>query len=144
MNDKENVPILGPTVNITSTSTADNIHTQGNVISSSSDQSVDKSENEVSSPATSQRIKSYFCSDTVFNLSKKVLNETEIKVLVKGLGFIPTPNIINEENLRGDFGEFARKMRCKWYFRDKPSPDFSKVPAFRPKSSWTSLCRIVP
>ena len=23
-----------------------------------------------------------------------------------------------------------------WYFRDEPSPNFSEVPAFRPKSNW--------
>ena len=27
-------------------------------------------------------------------------------------------------------------MRCKWYFRDEPSNDFSEIPAFRPKSTW--------
>ena len=30
------------------------------------------------------RMKGYFCSDTVFNFSKKVLTEDEIKVLEKG------------------------------------------------------------
>ena len=42
-----------------------------------------------------------------------MLNEIEIKVLEKGLGFVPIPNIINEKDLRRDFGEFSRKMRCK-------------------------------
>ena len=91
---------------------------------------------EVSPPVTSKRIKGYFCSENVFNLSKKVLNEIEIKVLEKGLGFVPTPNIINEEDLRRDFGEFSRKMRCKWYFRDEPYHNFREVPVFRPKSNW--------
>ena len=27
-------------------------------------------------------------------------------------------------------------MRCRWYFRNEPSDDFSNVPAFRPKSHW--------
>ena len=53
----------------------------------------------------------------------------------KGFSFVPTPNIINEEDLRSYFGEFSRKMRCKWFFRDKPSSDFSEFPAFRPKSN---------
>ena len=52
----------------------------------------------------------------------------------KGLGFAPAPNIINSEDLRRNFGEFNRKMRCKWYFRDEPLPNFSDV--FRPKSNW--------
>ena len=59
-----------------------------------------------------------------------MLNKIEIKVLEKGLCFLPTPNIINEGNLRKYFGEFSRKMRCKWYFRDEKSPNFSEVLAF--------------
>ena len=35
------------------------------------------------------RLKGYFCSETVFNLSKKVLTEAEIKVLEKGLDYAP-------------------------------------------------------
>ena len=31
----------------------------------------------------------YFCSDTVFNLSKKVLSDAEIKVLEKRLDYAP-------------------------------------------------------
>ena len=65
-----------------------------------------------------------------------MFNEIEIKILEKGLGFVLTPNIINEEDLRRDFGEFSRKMRCKWYFRDEPSPNFRGVLALRPKSNW--------
>ena len=33
------------------------------------------------------RLKGCFCSETVFNLSKKVLTEAEIKVLGKGLDY---------------------------------------------------------
>ena len=61
---------------------------------------------------------------------------TEIMVLSKGLSFVPTPSTINEVELRNDFEEFARKMRCKWYFRDDVSNDFSNVPVFRKKSEW--------
>ena len=93
-------------------------------------------EEEVQSPITSRRLKDYFCSDTVFNLGKKVLTETEIGVLKRGLGFVPTPNLIDEENLRRDFDDFSRKMRCKWYFRNELSDYFSEVPAFKPKSLW--------
>ena len=35
------------------------------------------------------RMSGYFCWDTVFNLSYRVLNETEIKVLEEGLDFAP-------------------------------------------------------
>ena len=87
-------------------------------------------------PASNERIKGYFCSDTVFNLSNKVLSQTEISVLEKGLGFVPKLNMIYEADLRRDFNKFSRKMRCKWYFRNDPSEEFSEIPAFRPMSSW--------
>ena len=82
------------------------------------------------------RIEGYFCSDVVFNLSRRVLTDIEIKVLEKGLGYVPTPSRIDEAQLREDFNDFARKMRCKWFFRDEISQDFSDIPAFRPKSNW--------
>ena len=130
MKDEEKVPILTPNIKISNTSTANNICTQGNDTSVSLSQLVDERGNEVSPPVTSKRIKGCFCSDNVFNLSKKVLNEIEIKVLEKELGFVSTLNIIIEEDLRRAFVEFSRKVRCKWYFRDEPSPNFNKVPAF--------------
>ena len=37
-----------------------------------------------------------FMSDTVFNLSRKVLTDTEIKVLEKGLDFAPIQRKLNE------------------------------------------------
>ena len=68
----------------------------------------------------------YFCSRTVFNPSRKVLTETEIRVLEKGLGFATTPTRINKSDLKRDFNEFSRKMRCKWYFRNEPTENFSE------------------
>ena len=97
LKDKEKVPILRPNINITNTSTGNNVCTQGNDTSISLSQPVDESENEVCPPVTSKRIKGYFCFDNVFNLSKEVLNEIEI--LEKGLGFVPISNIINVGDL---------------------------------------------
>ena len=51
----------------------------------------------------------------MFNLSKKVLTGTEIRVLEEGLGFTPTPTKIHETDLRTNVNEIARKMRCKWF-----------------------------
>ena len=51
----------------------------------------------------------YFCLNTVFNLSKKVLSDAEIKVLEKGLHYAPIKNKINEPELR-DFENFCRQM----------------------------------
>ena len=69
-------------------------------------------------------------------MSQKVLTATEIKVLQRGLGFVTTPNLIHEADCQSDFEDFSRKMRCRWYFRNEPSDDFSNVPAFRHKSQW--------
>ena len=55
------------------------------------------------------RLSGYFCSDTVFNLSRRVLTETEIKILEKGLDYAPIQNKINELELKQDFEEFCRK-----------------------------------
>ena len=53
------------------------------------------------------RLAGNFVSDTVFNLSNKVLSDTEIRVLEKGLDFAPTENKLNEPELRRDFEEFC-------------------------------------
>ena len=82
------------------------------------------------------RLKGCFCSEIVFNLSKKVFTKTEIKVLEKGLDYAPVQDKVNEPELRSDFEEFCWRMRFKWYFRNDPTPDFSEKSSFTPKSSW--------
>ena len=131
LQDENTVQALSPSV---ITSTAGNVSTHGNRTSCF------KTEQKPP-PASSERIKGYFCSDTVFNLSNKVLSQTEISVLEKGLGFVPTSNMTNEADLRRDFNDFSRKMRCKWYFRDELSEEFSEIPAFRPKFTWKPPAR---
>ena len=54
-----------------------------------------------------KRLKGYFCSDTVFNLSSRVLFKSEIRVLEKGLDFVPFQRKVNETELRKDFEEFC-------------------------------------
>ena len=95
----EKVPILISNIKITDIDTAQSFCTQGNDTSVSVSQIVNEPENEVSNPVNSKKMKGYFCSDNVFKLSKKVLNEIENKVLENGLGFVPTPNTTNEEDL---------------------------------------------
>ena len=82
------------------------------------------------------RLMGHFCSDTIFNLSHRVLSEGEIKVLEKGLDFALIQRKINEPELREDFEEFCRRMRAKCHFWNEPSESFSKKPAFSTKSSW--------
>ena len=114
LQDENTVQALSTVQASVITSTAGNVSTHGNSSSCS------KTE-QIAPLANSERIKGYFCSDTVFNLSNKVLSQTKISVLEKDLGVLPTPNMINEVDLRRDFNEFSRKMRCKLYFRDEPS-----------------------
>ena len=55
------------------------------------------------------RLTGYFCSDTFFNLSKKVLSDAKIKFLEKGLDHALIQNKINEPELRRDFENFLDK-----------------------------------
>ena len=99
LQDENTVQALIPSV---ITSTAGNFSTHGKSTSCSK---IEK----IAPPANSEIIKGGFCLDTVFNLSNKVFSQTEISVLEKGLEFVPTPNMINEADLRRDFDEFSRK-----------------------------------
>ena len=64
------------------------------------------------------------------------MTDTEIRVLEKGLDFAPIQNKINEPELRTNFEDFCRRMRIKWHFSNEPSPTFSEIPSFIPKSCW--------
>ena len=64
------------------------------------------------------RLEGYFCSDTILSLSNRLLSDSEIKVLEKGLDFAPIQRKINEPKLKKDFDEFCRRMRIKWNFRN--------------------------
>ena len=94
------------------------------------------SRNQVSE-ANEGRLSGYFCSETVFNLSRKILTDTEIKILEKGLDFARVQKKINEPELRSNFEEFCRGVRTKWHFRNEPTPDFSNVPYVKSKSKWS-------
>ena len=53
----------------------------------------------------------------------------------KDLDFAPIQKKLNESELRGDFNEFCKRMRLKWYFRNE-SQNLSKAPVFILKSRW--------
>ena len=54
-------------------------------------------------------------AETVSNLSRKILTDTEIRILEKGLDFSQVQRKFNEPELRRDFEEFCRSVRTKWY-----------------------------
>ena len=92
--------------------------------------------NRVANATEKNRLSGYFCSDTIFNLTRNVLTDSEIKVLEKGLEYAPIQSKINEPELQNDFEEFCRRMHLKWYFRKEPTSEFSETSSLTPKSSW--------
>ena len=76
------------------------------------------------------RLKGNFCFETVFHLSRKFLmfQRNAEDLFQHLLGLMKT-------TLRY-FNKFAQKMRCKWYFRDEPTENFSEKPTFQVKSNW--------
>ena len=62
---------------------------------------------------TDNRLSGYFCSETIFNLSNRMLTDTEISVLEKGLNSTPIEKKLNEPERRSDFNDFCRRMRLK-------------------------------
>ena len=62
-----------------------------------------------------KRLQGYFCLDTVFNVSGRVLSEREIKNLVKELHFALFQRKVNEPELIRDFVEYCRLMKLKWH-----------------------------
>ena len=68
------------------------------------------------------------------------MTEAEVSLLSKGLKFCPTPEKIDIYSLRKDIKEYVRRVRLKEYFytdQDDVEGEFSSVPAFRKKSSWS-------
>ena len=61
-----------------------------------------------------EKLSEYFCSETMLNLSRKILSDTEIKVLRKDLDLAPVQRKINKLEIRRDFEEFCRSVRTKW------------------------------
>ena len=89
-----------------SRSTAGLINTSGNItVVGSTQTSVGRTSDDSLQTTIEHRsingcLKGYFCSEVVFNLSNKVLSDTEINVLGNRLGFTPTPSFINESVLK--------------------------------------------
>ena len=76
----------------------------------------------------------------IVNLSSVNINETEIKLLFKGLSFCPTPHKIDWIKLKTDLSDFARRLRLKEYFYGKESSEYYKPDddnSFKHKSTWS-------
>ena len=94
----------------------------------------------------------------VVNLSNRVLTQTEIDILEKGLKFCPTPGEPNMYEIHKDLRTFFRRMRLKAHFTEDPdlqpppsqnnsilnfvtrgtpqgAPDIN-LSKFKPKSDW--------
>ena len=92
-----------------------------------------QSEISVFSVQTEQcRLSGSFLSDAAFNLSRKVLTDTEVKLL--GVDFASIQMKFNESELQRDFKNFYRRIRLKWYFMEEITI-FCSLPSFSPKSS---------
>lgn len=73
----------------------------------------------------------------VYNLANVPLSDEQYIVLGKGLKFIPVPKKYNiGRSILADFNEFARKLRCRYQFRDK---DNSIIHPFRQKSFYQPI-----
>ena len=68
------------------------------------------------------------------NLSDFTLGEETIRLLSKGLTFIPKPRIEKRVTLRRGVEDFIRKLRLKYVFRnrDKPVPELYRRTGYDP------------
>ena len=77
------------------------------------------------------RLKGFFVSENVVNLSNRKLSKAEVSLLSKGLKFCPTPNSVDKSVLKEDLENFGRPLRLKWHYKNDertfdPSPFRSK------------------
>ena len=84
-----------------------------------------------------------FESQNVFNLSDRVLTENEIKVLDKGLNFVPTPEKLDRLQIKNNPEKLGRDIKMRMFYQNDLSPSVSEKPAFKVPSSWTPPIRDV-
>ena len=85
---------------------------------------------ELKTNLSEERLTGNFVSENVFNLSRRVLSESEIRLLSKGLKFVPTPVSINRAQLKLDLEEFGRRLKLKYHFRNHVSENFGHIPSY--------------
>ena len=79
-----------------------------------------------------------FVSENVVNLSKRVLTNSEIKVLSRGRNLCPTPKEIDKAAVIKDLSELSRRMKCKADFaQNGEARNLSdELIRFKVKSTW--------
>ena len=76
------------------------------------------------------------CIDgNVVNLSRRHLLPGDVALLSKGLKFSPSPTDIDKAQLKRDIDYFKRRMRLRWFFRDREANTDSDNFRFKCKSS---------
>ena len=75
--------------------------------------------------------------DTVINLSNIQLSNAEMKLLSRGLTFVPTPQRIQWSEVQADMNDFARRLRLKEFFHDNNTTTATNAHPFTCKGSWT-------
>ena len=99
-------------------------------------------ENNADAP-NSKRMQGKFVSQNVFNLSDRVLTENEIKVLDKGLNFVPAPEKLDRLQIKNDLEKLGTDIKLRMFYHNDLSPSFSKNPAFKVPSPWIPPIRDV-
>ena len=69
-----------------------------------------------------ERLEGKFVSGNAIGLSRRNLSEAEISLLSKGLKFVPTANKTDRAKLKTELGEYGRKLRLMWHFRNDEKP----------------------
>ena len=66
-----------------------------------------------------------FFSKNVMNFSNLVLIENEIRVLDKGLSFVPTPEKLDCYQIKKDLERLERNIKLRMYYKTEPTLAFS-------------------
>ena len=75
-------------------------------------------------------------------MSEISLTDTEKAVLAHGLKFIPTPNSVSKNSILDSHNEFARKIKCSFFFHGKPNRGNNRL--FQSRSSWEPNDKLLP
>ena len=75
------------------------------------------------------------------SLSNRVLTKSEIRVLDKGLNFVPTPEKLDRYQIKKVLERLGRDIKLKMYYKTEPKPAFSQKPPFKVPSNWTPPIR---